>query len=326
MIFNILKFIGISVTIPTVIALGLIASQRPGAPAATEGGLDFSDQLSGQAPRALALNAVRMRDGHALQTRHLSGPPGAPLLLLVHGSGWHGQQFDRLAARLADVAEVLAPDLRGHGTSPGRRGDVDHIGQLEEDLSDLVAAHRKPGQKVVLAGHSSGGGLVVRYAGGTGLEPVDGAILMAPFLKYNAPTTRPNSGGWARPLTRRIIGLAMLNAVRFRALNHLTAIEFNMPRAVLDGPLGDTATTAYSFRLNTSFAPRGDYLADVARLPRFLLIAGAEDESMVAGAYEPVMSGATDKGRYLTLPGVGHLALVDAPATEAAIREFLSGV
>jgi hypothetical protein len=28
--------------------------------------------------------------------------------------------------------------------------------------------------------------------------------LLAPYLQYNAPTARPNSGGWVRPYTPRI--------------------------------------------------------------------------------------------------------------------------
>ena len=118
----------------------------------------------------------------------------------------------------------------------------------------------------------------------------------------------------------------MLNTVGVHWLDHLTMIQFNMPRAVLDGPLGDYATTSYSWRLNTSFAPRGDYLADVAGLPPFVLIAGEQDEAMAADQYEPVMSGVTDKGRYHVVKGAAHLDIVDAPETERLIRAYLAGL
>jgi non-heme chloroperoxidase len=36
----------------------------------------------------------------------------------------------------AEGVTVYAPDLRGHGSS-GRRGDIDYIGQLDDDLVDL---------------------------------------------------------------------------------------------------------------------------------------------------------------------------------------------
>jgi len=264
-----------------------------------------------------------MRDGYPLAYRRFEGPKGAPLVMLIHGSGWHGMQFTGLARQLSARATVLAPDLRGHGTAPGNRGDIDYLDQFEDDLHDLITATKTPGQKVVLGGHSSGGGLVVRFAGGQYGDTLDGAILLAPYLKHDAPTTRARSGSWAVVQTRRLIGLSILNALHIRALNHLPVVQFRMPQVVLDGPLGDTATTRYSYRLNTGFAPRNDFLADAARLPRFLLVVGAQDEAFVAEAYAPTLTAVTDKGRYVTVGDVNHLGIVDAPQTAEAIEEFL---
>lgn len=290
-----------------------------------EGGLDFANTLAQEGGEAQPLTSLPMRDGYELHLRRYAAQSdGAPLLVLVHGSGWHGLQFDDLAQDLSQQAEVIVPDLRGHGTAPGRRGDVDYIGQFEDDLADLIAATRANGQKVVLAGHSSGGGLVVRFAGGQHGDLIDSAVLLAPFLHHTAPTMRPDAGGWSQILLRRIIGLSMLNTARITALNHLTIVQFNMPKQVLDGPLGDTATTAYSYRLNTSFAPRGKYQDDIAALPHFLLIAGADDDAFFADKYEPVMSKANSNGSYLIVEGVNHLDIVNAPETAAAIKGFLN--
>ncbi len=323
MLSKIAVFAAISLGITLAIALGLIASQ-PTSEMTGEGGLDFDNTLAAGAPDAPATHAVPMRDGYELQVRRYAGPsPDAPLLVLVHGSGWHGLQFDGLAKALSSQVEVLVPDLRGHGAAPGRRGDVDYIGQFEDDLADLINASAPEGRSIIMGGHSSGGGLVIRFAGGTHGAMMDKAVLLAPFLKHNAPTMRPNSGSWTQALTRRIIGLSMLNALRIRALNHLTIIQFNMPRAVLEGPLGDTATTAYSYRLNTSFAPRGDYLKDIAALPPFLLVAGTADEAFDAARYEPTMAAVSSKGQYLLVGGVGHLDIVMADETLGAMQEFL---
>jgi acetyl esterase/lipase len=125
-------------------------------------------------------------------------------------------------------------------------------------------------------------------------------------------------------LTRRIIGLSMLNTLRIGLLNHLTIMQFNVPDVVRNGPLGDTVTDSYSFRLNTSFAPRSDYLKDIAALPPFLLIAGAEDEAFYAKEYEPVMQPANSQGQYAILPGVNHLGVMDAPATAERMGAFLN--
>lgn len=323
MFVKLFKFIGISALITLGIALVLILSQRP-AQLSGAGGLDFSQQLAHSDQGPIERAHYTARDGVKLPVLHLtSGRENAPLLILLHGSGWHGQQFDALAKNLSAVADILVPDLRGHGANPLRRGDLDYLGQYDDDLADLIKAYAREGQKVVLGGHSSGGGLVVRFAGGAHGEMIDAAIMLAPFLKYNAPTTRENSGGWAHPLTRRLIGLSMLNAVHIRALNHLVVMQFSMPKQVLDGPLGHTATVAYTYRLNQSFAPRNNYLQDVAALPPFLLIAGTKDEAFLADQYQPLMQGVTDKGAYHLVTDASHLEIVDAPETLMHITRFL---
>jgi pimeloyl-ACP methyl ester carboxylesterase len=319
-----LKFIAISAGITALIPLGLILSQpvTPIEPAAPT--LDFTSLLQDkpQAEEAPSIDpeTIYMRDGYGLQVRSYSNGDG-PLIVLVHGSGWNGLQFSHLAPQLAGT--VLVPDLRGHGAQPGRRGDVNYIGQLEDDLADLITARVGLDQKVVLVGHSSGGGLVVRFAGGAQGDLLDGAVLLAPFLHHSAPTMRANSGGWAQPLLRRIIGLSMLNAVGIKAWNRLPVIQFNMPAEVLQGPLGHLATTSYSYRLNKSYAPRSDYLSDIRSLPEFLLLAGAQDEAFIAEAYRPLMEAETDKGAFQVLEDTGHLDLVDAPQALAAIRGYL---
>lgn len=315
---------GLSLALTAGLALGLIASQGPESDLRGEG-LNFS-ALVPVTPAALL--SYTARDGATLGFRRWeAGAEGVPLVVLVHGSGWHGGQFQGLGAALAGqgLADVIAPDLRGHGPNPQRRGDVDYIGQFEDDLADLIAQSARPGQAVVMLGHSSGGGLAVRFAGGVHGGLLAGAILLAPFLQHDAPTTRPESGGWARVLLRRIIGLTILNTARITALNHLTVVQFRFPDAVLNGPQGHTATRGYSFRLMTGFNPRRNWQADVAALPRFLLLAGREDEAFVAEAYEPTLSPLNPLGTY-GLIDTGHLGIVDAPETLSAIASFLSGL
>jgi alpha-beta hydrolase superfamily lysophospholipase len=320
-------FVGLALLagIPLVIALGLIVSQWPrGAVADSPGGLDFSAQLAGGA-EPLPASSVTMSDATHARVRHLGATTAdAPLVVLVHGSGWDGGQFDALALGLSRVADVLVPDLRGHGATPDRRGDVDYLGQFEDDLADLIEQYkREDKQEVILLGHSSGGGLVIRFANGPHGSMMDRAVLLAPFVQYDAPMQRPGSGGWARALTRRIVGLSMLNSVGIHALDHLTVIEFAMPETVLQGSEGHRATTAYSWRLNQSFSPRRDWRAEVAALPPFLLVAGTRDEAFVAEAYEPHFSPLTEAGEYLMVPGVGHLDIVNSARTLAAVTAFI---
>ncbi|MCB1425629.1 MAG: alpha/beta fold hydrolase [Zhengella sp.] len=321
---------GISIAVFFSIAVALVLSDSPppvGNRTGDGGTLDFAGAIEADYSGMPDVTLFKARDGTDLAYRRYdSTRPGAPWLFLVHGSGWNSMQWHPLAQWLSrqGLASVIAPDMRGHGANPGPRGDVGHIGQLEEDMADLIAVIRRPGdpRKVILGGHSSGGGFVIRYAGGKPAVPVDGYVLLAPFLKYDAPTVRPNSGGWAQPATRRIIGLVMLNTIRFPALNHLPVISFNMPASVLEGPYGDLATTEYTYRMNVSFAPRDDYEADLASIDKpLLVVAGADDEAFHADRFEPVISAQTDMGTYALLPGVSHLGVV----LGEAVRPVLAG-
>ncbi|MCA9972423.1 MAG: alpha/beta fold hydrolase [Anaerolineales bacterium] len=291
-----IKMLFISLAVYLGITAVLITTDRPRSSVSAAEPLSFAALTAVSYADLPDLQPYAARDGAALHYRlYESAAETDTVLILLHGSAWHSMQFHPLAQALsaAGAAHVVTPDLRGHGFSPQRRGDVAYIGQLEDDLADLIAVlnGRFPGARIVVGGHSSGGGLAVRFAGGEYGGLADGYLLLAPFLKYNAPTTRPNSGGWARPNSRRIAGLTMLNNLGIHWFDWLTVIQFAMPSSVLDGPLGESATTAYSHRLNTSFAPRSRYGRDLAALTQpFLLVAGLDDEAFIAEQYEPTIS------------------------------------
>lgn len=314
------------------VALALVASDpmRPAPAAGSGAGLDFDPLIAASAGAVPDPEPFRARDGTALQVRRYPCAGAcATVLVLLHGSAWHGLALHHLAAGVAasGTAHVVVPDLRGHGARPARRGDVDHVGQLEEDLADLLADERRrhPGARVVVGGHSSGGGLVVRFVGGRHGGAVDGVVLLAPYLGHDAPTTRPGSGGWARPQVRRIVGLGMLDAVGLRFLHQLPVIAFAMPDRVLDGPLGATATTAYSYRLQASLAPRPGP-RDLRRLTApFLLVVGSDDAAFVAAAYAPYVAAHADGGTFAVLEGAGHLGLLVDPRTVDAVAAWLGG-
>ncbi|PHP68027.1 alpha/beta hydrolase [Zhengella mangrovi] len=325
--------IGISIAVYFSIAVALVLSEAPppGGSDTEEGGsLDFASAMTADYSDMPDVTLFKARDGTDLAYRRYdSVNPDAPYLILVHGSGWNSMQWHPLAKWLAGegLATVIAPDMRGHGVNPPPRGDVGYIGQLEDDMADLITLIKQPGDahKVILGGHSSGGGFVVRFAGGKHGDRVDGYVLMAPFLKYDAPTMRPNSGGWARPATRRIIGLVMLNRINFPALNHLPVVSFDMPKAVLDGPYGKLATTEYTYRMNVSFAPRDDYQADLAAMTKpLLVVAGDRDEAFKADQFEPVISARTKSGTYAVLPGITHLGVVTGEEVRPVLKDWLA--
>ena len=131
-------------------------------------------------------------------------------LIMIHGSGAESRYLRNMATSLAEsgISRVITPDLRGHGRTTKEKGDINYIGQYDHDIEDVVNYVRStyPGSKIILGGHSSGGGLVLRYAGNTEVSKVDGYIMFAPYLGHEAPTVKPNSGDWVTVAIPRFVG------------------------------------------------------------------------------------------------------------------------
>src|ERR1700739_2396096 len=223
-----------------------------------------------------ALDHFIARDGTTLTYRHYParGPAAGPIAILVHGSsGWSPRVHALADALAAHGVETFAPDIRGHGGS-GTRGDIGYVGQLEDDMADLVARVRKsnPDAPITLLGHSAGGGVALRVASSPIQNLFARTVLLAPYLGYDAPTNRPDSGGWASPDIPRIFGLMALRKLGIDYCESLSALAVAAP------PHSENIlASTYSFRLLRNFATRG-YKADfaAATIP-VALIAGADD-------------------------------------------------
>ena len=82
-------------------------------------------------------------------------PGGAPATLLLHGIGNYGRVWDFVAEAIAGRLRLIAPDARGHGGSARPA-----TGYAASDfVADAVAILDALAiQKIVLVGHSMGGG------------------------------------------------------------------------------------------------------------------------------------------------------------------------
>jgi pimeloyl-ACP methyl ester carboxylesterase len=257
------------------------------------------------------------RDGARLGYRAYEGGD-AEVVVLIHGSSDDGSGIHPLAKALRDAgASVYVPVLRGHGHT-GRSGDIDYIGQLEDDLADFVAVLRPlhPDASYSLIGFSSGGGFVLRAIASPEASLFDRFIMISPVLPHGAPTLRPNNGGWVSLALPRVIGLAILNRIGIDWFNGLPIIAF------ATSPTATNLTSVYSFRLAIDFGAPDDYLAALggSTKPAALLI-GGDDELFYPDRFAPLLKPVRSDLQITIVPGVGHIGMTVTPEGIAAVRK-----
>jgi len=248
-----------------------------------------------------------MRDNKKLFAQKFSYSSNTTILLL-HGVLSSSYTMNRTAGLLREStkAEVIALDFRGHGQSEGIAGDVDYIDQYTDDLIDVISTIKKnkPKGKIIIAGHSMGGGIALRYAMKKNAPLVDGYLLFAPLLGHNSPTFQKSSttaDTTTEPFLKihieRIIGLSMYNSIGVHKYDSLPVLFFNLPKEM---PLNN-----YTYRSNRSMAPE-DYKAGLKAVKApLLVIVGSKDAAFVASEFRPAVQ-KNSKGKVIVIEGATH--------------------
>lgn len=280
------------------------------------------------------LEYYRARDGVALAYRTYLAPATdvrpEKIAVLIHGASDSSAGMHVVAKALARAgASSYVPDLRGHGANQPH-GDIRYSGQLDDDLIDFVRQMRpkhSPAQWTLI-GFSSGGGFALRMDGGVEGNMFDQYLLLAPGLRYGAPTSRPlpktGRGGnddasrFVAPYTGRLIAITVLHDLGIRWFDSLPVLGFAVP---MDSK---RFTAAYSMRLLEDFSPHEDYLADIRNIhkPTAVLV-GTNDEFSLPEKFAPVFHGQRADVEVTLLPGLNHLDMVTSPEAMRAITAAL---
>lgn len=270
-----------------------------------EGTLDF-DGLDGLDESSLPGRQNYRTDERPFPTyRRYDADRASIVLILLHTAAFDSRILQPLATAISEsgVAHVVTPDLRGHGPNPETRGDLSYIGQYEDDLRHLIDSVdlMYPDANVVIGGHGTGGGIVVRFAAPSTGSLADGYLLLAPYLGRKAPTTQPALGGWANFYADRIVMLRVLTGVGLEGYREMTTVEFDMPESARDG----TETLEHTYRLMVSYTPDEDAVDEMADVPT-LTVAGTDDVTVDAEAYESLFEG-RETATVELLDGLSHL-------------------
>lgn len=234
---------------------------------------------------------------------------GPTSLCLIHGAGGSSGVWVRQLEELADIAQVIALDLPGHGKSGGD-GCV-RIEDYVRVVHGFIDALGLP--RVVLGGHSMGGAVAQALALAhpeslAGLVLVGTGARLRVLPKIFELLERDYSEG-VRCVTRLAVGAAAPPDL----MESLVRQTFDTPQAVF---LGD-------FKACDVFDVMGR--VHEIRVPT-LIICGEEDQ-LTPPKYARFFKDRIPGAGLVLIPGAGHYVQLERPEeTNAAFRGFLTAL
>ncbi|MFC0003719.1 alpha/beta fold hydrolase [Micromonospora siamensis] len=235
---------------------------------------------------------------------------GRPLLLLLHGMGATGEVWLPWAPLLERdwPGRWLAPDLAGHGWSPGLSRYSFH------GLADRVAGGLDGRDRLVVLGHSLGGVVGLALAARTAGLPV-AAVVGLGIKAVWSPAELARAGELAqRPVT--------WFATRDEAARRYLRVAGLTGLFAPDHPVVDAGLRSEDGRWRIAMDP-GAFAVGAPDLPALLagtdapvLLARGEDDPMVTDDQLGALGVPV-----VTLPGLGHNAHVQDPAAVLALVE-----
>ena len=243
---------------------------------------------------------------------------GLPLLF-IHGYPLSRRIWEPQIEGLADVARVIAPDLRGHGESGASTGPFS-MDMLADDCQALMEALGITGP-VVLCGLSMGGYVTFAFYRKYP-EKVAGLILAATRAGEDSPEGKANRDKAAQ-LAREGGPKAIVESMLPKMLSRRSYGEHPalvqklseiMNAISLDGILGDLM----------GMKSRPDSTPTLSQINKPTLILHGSDDQLIPMSEAQAMQEAIPGARLKIFPDAGHLLNMEqAQNFNAAVREFL---
>ncbi len=268
------------------------------------------------------------------------GDEASPPMLLIHGGRDHARVWDALARSFADRYAVYAPDLRGHGDSDWSSASEYAIPDFVADLAALLQIiweGRPDDHRLVMIGHSRGGGVALRLAGTyperlSHVVAIDG---VGRHTRWDEPAPQRLRAWIARRLEadtwkERVYPSLESAAARVQEANPRFGpdLAYDLARYGTRAVVG--GGVVWKFDPRVRFHPAYDFPDDDLRQffasidAPVLLVRGSESdrgERQQGGDWRPAFRDV----RSIVVPGAGHWLQHERPAELLAIlQEFLA--
>jgi pimeloyl-ACP methyl ester carboxylesterase len=246
---------------------------------------------------------------------------GRPLLLL-HGYPLNRKMWQPQLEQLVDAANVIAPDLRGHGDSdaPGGAYSMD---QLADDAVALLDQLNLTGPAVV-GGFSMGGYVALAFYRRHPAR-VAGLILAATKANADSEAARANreiSAALAHDKGPAAIAEAMLPKLLapHTYLAH-PGLVAEVRRMILSTPVNGIVGDLLGMK------DRADSTELLPQNDRPVLVIHGQDDQLIPPSEAEATAARLPHARLVLVPSAGHLLNLEQPETfNAEVRVFLKSI
>lgn len=246
-------------------------------------------------------------------------PTERPSLLVVHGLFGSARNWGAIAKRLSDTREVIAVDMRNHGSSPF--ADSHSYRELAQDLVEVIEAE---GDSMDVLGHSMGGKAAMVLA--LSRQDLVNRLVVADIAPVAYDHSQSKFIAAMRALSLEGIDTRSEADRRFSSV-----ISDPQMRAFLLQSL-DLRSTPPRWRLNLDVLDREmQGITGWPSLPEgchfdgpTLFLSGAQSD-YVRAEHRPLIKALFPNARMAKIPGAGHWLHAERPrAFEQAVRVFLT--
>ncbi|WP_435017026.1 alpha/beta fold hydrolase [Tundrisphaera sp. TA3] len=248
--------------------------------------------------------------------------PG-PVVVLLHGFPLDRSMWSHQQASVGSIYRVIAPDLRGHGTSAAPDG-VYSVDEMADDVIELLDALQLH-EPLTLGGLSMGGYVALSIA-----ERYPDRIRALMLMNTRASADSEETARLREEMATEVDRTGDIEPVIAKMLPRLFSLssfqEHPETVARLHGRMSRMTARAVAGTLR-GLATRPDRMALLPNIKvPTLVIAGAEDQIVPAEETDR-MAGALPNARLVTIAGAGHLAPIEKhEAVDAAILDFLQAL
>ncbi|HTY80599.1 MAG TPA: alpha/beta hydrolase [Candidatus Bathyarchaeia archaeon] len=246
------------------------------------------------------------------------GEPGRPSLCFLHGGSAHAHWFDEVVPRFVDRFHVISLDQRGHGESDWA---PDSRYGTEQFASDLLGVFDALGWgQVVLVGHSMGGHNAMAFAA---WHPDRVRMLCVVDSRPALPVGRLEAmhrRGHRGPRRHESLDLA-LKSFRLLPADTLAAPEL-LEHLGREGIVEREGRFLYRFDPQCNGARQPvDGWEIIHRIQAPTLLVRGELSPILPMEMGERMLALIPKARLVTMPGVYHHLVLDAPEAFAGILD-----